>query len=128
MGDIYLYNNEMWKVKHKFLYSGQKEEFTLDPGRYLCICKGAKGGPGYTGFENKGGCSYGILNLTSALTAYAVVGGDGVKSEYTSKVLEGNSKYKGWLVINGRSENGFKEMRIIKDLAGLDRVVYARKE
>ena len=82
MGDIYLYNNEMWKVKHKFLYSGQKEEFTLDPGRYLCICKGAKGGPGYTGFENKGGCSYGILNLTSALTAYAVVGGDGVKSEY----------------------------------------------
>lgn len=34
---------------------------------------------------------------------------DGVKSEYTSKVLEGNSKYKGWLVINGRSENGFKE-------------------
>lgn len=77
MSDIYLYNNEMWKVKYKFTYTGDKEQFQLNPGRYLCICKGAKGGALESTYKNKGGCSYGILNLESPLTAYAVVGGDG---------------------------------------------------
>ena len=77
MADIYLYNNEMWRVKYKFTYTGQKDKFTLWPGRFLCICKGANGGKAGGSYANKGGCSYGILNLESPLTAYAVVGGDG---------------------------------------------------
>lgn len=77
MGDIYLYNDEMWRVKYKFNYTGQKEEFRLTSGRYLCICKGGSGGKFNNYFVNKGGCSYGILNLTSPLVAFAVVGGNG---------------------------------------------------
>ena len=77
MADIYLYNNEMWRVKYKFTYTGEKDRFTLWPGRFLCICKGANGGKAGASYSNKGGCSYGILNLESPLTAYAVVGGTG---------------------------------------------------
>ena len=77
MADIYLYNNEMWRVKYRFTYTGQKDKFTLWPGRFLCICKGANGGKAGASYANKGGCSYGILNLESPLTAFAVVGGDG---------------------------------------------------
>ena len=77
MSDIYLYNDEMWRVKYKFTYTGEKEEFRLPEGRYLCICKGAVGGTTNNYFRNKGGCSYGILNLSSPLKAYAVVGGEG---------------------------------------------------
>lgn len=83
MSDIYLYNNEMWRVKYDFRYTGTKEPFRLNPGRYLCICKGARGGTwdATHAFQNKGGCSYGILNLKSPLEAFAVVGGDGKPSE-----------------------------------------------
>lgn len=77
MSDIYLYNDEMWRVKYKFTYTGEKEEFRLPKGRYLCICKGAAGGTTNNHFQNKGGCSYGILDLSSPLKAYAVVGGEG---------------------------------------------------
>ena len=77
MSDIYLYNDEMWRVKYKFTYTGEKEEFHLPEGRYLCICKGAAGGAFNNSFQNKGGCSYGVLNLSSPLKAYAVVGSDG---------------------------------------------------
>ena len=42
MSDIYLYNDEMWRVKYKFTYTGEKEEFNLPEGRYLCICKGER--------------------------------------------------------------------------------------
>jgi hypothetical protein len=83
MSDIFLYNNEMWKVKYKYTYTGNPEPFNLDTGRYLCICKGASGGCIEDSFRNKGGCSYGILNLQSPLSAFAVVGsngGDGTKS------------------------------------------------
>ena len=77
MSDIYLYNNEMWRVKYHFPYTGEMQPFRLNPGRYLCICKGAKGGSYPSRYQNRGGCSYGILNLESPLNAYAVVGGDG---------------------------------------------------
>lgn len=80
MADIYLYNNEMWKVKYEFTYTGEMNRFTLWPGRYLFICKGAKGGVNNGAsffYQNKGGTSYGIIDLTSPLSAYAVVGGDG---------------------------------------------------
>lgn len=86
MSDVYLYNNEMWRVKYDFRYTGTKEPFFLNPGRYLCICKGARGATNGMAYQNKGGCSYGILNLESPLSAFAVVGGDGEPS----KLVDGN--------------------------------------
>ena len=77
MSDIYLYKNKMWKVKHRFQYTGAPESFHLNSGKYLCICRGAHGGTGRLGETNHGGTSYGVLNLTSGLDAYAVVGGNG---------------------------------------------------
>ena len=76
MSDIYLYKNEMWRVKYDFQYTGEPQQFRLNSGRYLCICKGARGG-GLGSPRNRGGSSYGILNLSEPLTAYAVVGGVG---------------------------------------------------
>ena len=89
MSDIYLYNDEMWRVKYKFTYTGEKEEFRLPKGRYLCICKGAAGGTTNNYFQNKGGCSYGILNLSSPLKAYAVVGGVGGEGAMDSPGIGG---------------------------------------
>lgn len=89
MSDIYLYNDEMWRVKYKFTYTGEKEEFNLSEGRYLCICKGAAGGVFNNSFQNKGGCSYGVLNLSSPLKAYAVVGGDGGEGSMDSPGIGG---------------------------------------
>ena len=71
----------MWRMIHHFKYTGTKREFTLNSGKYLCICKGPKGGEA-NGIQNKGGCSYGILNLSSPLTLYATVGGEGSKASY----------------------------------------------
>ena len=89
MSDIYLYNDEMWRVKYKFTYTGEKEEFNLPEGRYLCICKGAAGGTINNHFQNKGGCSYGVLNLSSPLKAYAVVGGEGGEGTMDSPGIGG---------------------------------------
>lgn len=79
MSDIYLYKNRMWKVKYDFTYTGEAQPFHLNTGEYLCICKGASGGLGPYGanMRNKGGVSYGILNLQNPLDAYAFVGGTG---------------------------------------------------
>ena len=110
MADIYLYKNKMWRVKHAFTYTGDKQEFTLTPGKYLCICKGAKGGGLSALFQNLGGCSYGILNLQSPLTAYAVVGGDGGDGT-VSVESPGLGGYNGggdggWSCYSGRYCNG----------------------
>lgn len=86
MSDIYLYNNEMWRMKSKYVYTGEPQSFTLPTGRYLCICKGARGGMSRIQYRNKGGCSYGILNLQSPLEAYAVVGGNGEDSVFEDGV------------------------------------------
>ena len=79
MSDIYLYKNRMWEVKYDFTYTGEAQPFHLNAGEYLCICKGASGGaePHRENMINKGGVSYGILNLQNPLDAYAFVGGNG---------------------------------------------------
>ena len=97
MGEVYLYNDEMWRVKHKFTYTGEPEQFTLRPGRYLCIAKGAHGG-GVSVPQNCGGTSYGILNLAATLTAYAVVGGvggDGTQGSADNPGTNGDGGYNG---------------------------------
>lgn len=73
----YAYKNKLWKVIHNFQYTGKAEPFTLDPGKYLLICHGAKGGIGYFQSMTHGGSSYGILDLKNKTQMYAVVGGNG---------------------------------------------------
>lgn len=91
MSKVYLYKNKLWKVIHDFVYTGEPQEFTLRPGKYLMICKGAMGGKGNpelpTEFVNYGGSAYGVLDLQDTTQMYAYVGGNGdnaTKSHETS--------------------------------------------
>lgn len=80
---FYGYKDRLWKEINKFTYTGQPQQFTLDPGTYLLMCNGARGGSG--GFNNDrsfkassfGGVAYGVLTLDSQQTLYAYVGGNG---------------------------------------------------
>lgn len=97
MSKIYLYKNRMWKVLHEFSYTGEPQPFNINAGEYLFICKGAYGGTRLAGditMRNRGGTSYGIINLQSSLTAYAVVGGNGTDSSNTDDT-EGLGGYNG---------------------------------
>ena len=80
MGDVYVYKNRLWKPHKTFSYTGDVEEFSLTPGKYLFMCKGAKGGTFSENYDPPapiGGTSYGILDLQTDKTFYAAVGGDG---------------------------------------------------
>jgi hypothetical protein len=87
----------MWKVLHEFSYTGEPQPFNINPGEYLFICKGAYGGTRLAGditMRNRGGTSYGIINLQSSLAGYAVVGGNGTDSSNTDDT-EGLGGYNG---------------------------------
>ena len=78
MSILYGYNDMIWKPEYTFSYTGDPQEFTLDPGKYFIMCSGARGG----GFSDDnhwayGGVSMGILELSSQQTMFAYVGGDG---------------------------------------------------
>ena len=78
MSDLYLYKNQLWKPVYDFRYTGSPQEFTLNPGKYLFMCHGANGGkPGNRTFINRGGSSYGVMNLEERTKMYAFVGGNG---------------------------------------------------
>ena len=73
-----LYNNTLWEPQYTFTYTGEEEEFTLNPGTYLLVANGAKGGDaGANPFKSWGGTAYGILDLDHTQTFYACVGGNG---------------------------------------------------
>ena len=93
--NLVLYNNELWELDKEFRFTGSAQEFTLQPGRYLIECNGAKGGT-WDGISiiSRGGTSYGILNLQTATTMYAVVGGDGGNSSANGQ-LPGAGGYNG---------------------------------
>ena len=79
--DLYLYNDNLFAVTNSFTYSGHPEEFTLQPGTYLMVCYGARGGYSDS-FANEhgmplGGMSAGVITFDESTTLYAVVGGDG---------------------------------------------------
>ena len=87
----------MWKVLHEFSYTGEPQPFNINSGEYLFICKGAYGGTRLEGnitMRNRGGTSYGIINLQSPLSGYAVVGGNGTDSSNTDDT-EGLGGYNG---------------------------------
>ena len=73
-----LYNNTLWVPYKEFTYTGEPEEFTLQPDTYLFVANGARGGKTmWNTFVPWGGVSYGILDLDHEQTFYAVVGGNG---------------------------------------------------
>ena len=78
MADILTYKNQLWKRIQHFDTAGSYK-FSLDPGKYLFLCRGAKGGKHYTlgSYQNIGGTSIGEINLTKHEEMYAYVGGDG---------------------------------------------------
>ena len=107
---VYGYKGKYYKLKKKFVYTGTEQEFTLDKGRYLLVCNGARGGSGYNfsyGYDYEtilptygndygyadiklspyvhapslGGTSIGVLNVETPQTLYAVVGGNGGNAE-----------------------------------------------
>lgn len=75
---LYGYADKIWEVNRKFEYTGEPEQFTLDPGRYLFICNGAAGGgTDVTRHWGFGATAYGVFETDQTETLYAVVGGNG---------------------------------------------------
>lgn len=91
MATIYGYKKRYWKVVKEFYYTGKSEPFTLEPGTYLLICNGARGGRSTSSSRatNYGGTSYGVLTLEEPSNFYAVVGGNGEDSIDTSTLPHG---------------------------------------
>lgn len=78
MAEIFAYKNQLWKCTHHFSDVGY-HKFSLEPGKYLLVCRGAKGGKHYNlgSYQNLGGTSVGEINLTKQETMYAYIGGNG---------------------------------------------------
>ena len=78
---LYLYNDTLFEVKEEFTYTGHPEEFTVQPGTYLMMCYGARGGHSDINRSEYGmplgGMAMGVITFNEATTLYAVVGGDG---------------------------------------------------
>lgn len=75
---LYAYANKLWKVKSQFNYTGEAQQFTIDPGEYLFICNGAAGGgTSAASHWGYGATAYGVFETDQTETMYAVVGGNG---------------------------------------------------
>lgn len=73
-----LYKNKLWEPYKSFEFTGEPEEFTLQPDTYLFVANGARGGNSpHNQFKSWGGTAYGILDLDHTQKMYAVVGGNG---------------------------------------------------
>jgi hypothetical protein len=97
---LYVYQDQLFEVIHDFQYTGEPEEFTLQPDTYLMMCYGARGGRMYSSDSGRdqekpyGGLSMGILDLAETTTMYAVVGGDGANTN-SDKVTFAPGGYNG---------------------------------
>ena len=78
MSKLFCYKNKLWKVINHF--TGGINEFTLQPGKYLLACHGARGHNG-TSSDGYGSQAYGVLTLDEEQTLYAYVGGNGTTTE-----------------------------------------------
>lgn len=91
MGNVYAYNNQLWREIYRFSYTGEPQSFTLQPGTYLLQCHGAKGGDTsiHPNLFNLGGSSFGILTLNEQKSFYAYVGGDGTRGDVNTVGIGG---------------------------------------
>lgn len=78
MSTLYGYKGNIWNVDHNFQYTGECQDVTLEPNKYLLICHGAKGGNSISNTTtNYGGVSMGILDLKNTTDFKVYVGGNG---------------------------------------------------
>lgn len=79
MSTLLNYNDTLWKPYKSFKYTGEPQEFTLEPGTYLLECNGARPEGNVLSDTNMqfGGKALGILTLEEEQTLYACVGGNG---------------------------------------------------
>ena len=103
MSKLFCYKNKLWKVVNHF--TGGINEFTLQPGKYLLACHGARGHNGTTS-DGYGSQAYGVLTLDEEQTLYAYVGGNGTASE---------AGFNG----GGTRAGGASDIRLVRDESDL---------
>lgn len=103
MSKLFCYKNKLWKVINHF--TGGINEFTLQPGKYLLACHGARGHNGTTS-DGYGSQAYGVLTLDEEQTLYAYVGGNGTASE---------AGFNG----GGTRAGGASDIRLVRDESDL---------
>ena len=79
MSTLLNYHDKLWKPYKSFKYTGEPQEFTLEPGTYLMECNGAR--PEGNALSDPrmqyGGKALGVITLDEEQTFYAYVGGNG---------------------------------------------------
>ena len=99
---LYAYADKLWEVSQRFVPTGEARQFTIQPGEYLFICHGAKGGERGTDRShecipcwNYGAAAYGVFTTNQEETMYAVVGGNGNDYDYPSNPNAGLGGFNG---------------------------------
>ena len=109
---LYAYADKLWEVSQRFVPTDEAREFTLQPGEYLFMCYGGKGGERGTNRShncpvswNYGAAAYGVFTTDQEETMYAVVGGNGNDYDYPSNPNAGLGGFNGG-GNGGTSSNG----------------------
>lgn len=111
---LYAYGDKLWVVSQRFEPTNGARQFTLQPGEYLFMCYGGKGGERgtnrggdqyFTAGWNYGAAAYGIFTTDQEETMYAMVGGNGKDYDYPSNPNAGLGGFNGG-GNGGTSSNG----------------------
>ena len=87
-----------------FTYTGSEQTITLTPGNYKLEVWGAQGGGDYSGnYGGKGAYATGNYNVTSTITIYAYVGGQGTNARSSNDGSSGTGSAGGY---NGGAYGG----------------------
>lgn len=99
---LYAYGDKLWEVSQRFEPTNGARQFTLQPGEYLFMCYGGKGGERGTDRShsctpcwNYGAAAYGIFTTDQEETMYAMVGGNGNDYDYPSNPNAGLGGFNG---------------------------------
>ena len=111
---LYAYGDKLWEVSQRFEPTNGARQFTLQPGEYLFMCYGGKGGErgtnrggdqNFVAGWNYGAAAYGIFTTDQEETMYAMVGGNGNDYDYPSNPNAGLGGFNGG-GNGGTSSNG----------------------
>ena len=101
---LYAYGDKLWEVSQRFEPTNGARQFTLQPGEYLFMCYGGKGGErgtnrggdqNFVAGWNYGAAAYGIFTTDQEETMYAMVGGNGNDYDYPSNPNAGLGGFNG---------------------------------
>ena len=109
---LYAYGDKLWEVSQRFEPTNGARQFTLQPGEYLFMCYGGKGGERGSSRQhdcipcwNYGAAAYGIFITDQEETMYAMVGGNGNDYDYPTNPNAGLGGFNGG-GNGGTSSNG----------------------